>query len=436
MTTLREITVGAAGADVVGTDERAIQIALDALAHRGGGTVRVAPGTYTLRGPVRLRSNVALVGTPGETTFRMGPVVSHRLAADADIGQHSITLVSTVGLQVGSGIVLRDRSKRAGNASMPLTVVDIVDNTLHVHDYIVNDWIAEGGAIVVNYFPLVHGFEVENATVEGLILDAQPDNPEALSFDGEILWGGCIYIRRGANCTVRHVVARNCYGDGIRFGQCRHVLVEHCETHDNKHYGIHPGSHSPNTTVRHCHIHHNGSDGLYLCWGVHHGEFTDNDIHHNGSRIHRNGISIGHKDTDNLIARNHVWENAKHGICFRIKTDANGAHRNVMRENIIENNGSPEAKVPANLAADRRNEVLCAGVHIRGVTHDLIFERNVIRETRPAGRQYQHNAFYLAKDVSRVKLIDNDVSDHPGGKVDDQSGDSSNDLRGIQGAKV
>jgi len=431
MTSFREITVGPANADIVGTDDRAIQTALDTLAHRGGGTVHVAPGTYTLRGPVRLRSNVALVGTPGETTFKLAPVVTHPLAADADIGQHTITPVSTDGLQVGSGIILRDRAKRAGNASMPLTVVDIVDGTLHVDDYIVNDWIAENGAVVVSYFPLVHGFEVENALVEGLILDGQPDNTEAMSFDGQILWGGCIYMRRGVNCTLRNVVARNCYGDGIRFGQSRGILVEHCEAHDNKHYGVHPGSHSPQTTVRHCHIHHNGSDGLYLCWGVHHGEFTDNDIHHNGGRIHRNGISIGHKDTDNLLARNHVHENTKHGVCFRIKTDANGAHRNVLRENLIENNGSPEADVPAALAADPRNEVLMAGVHIRGVTHDLTFERNIIRETRPAGQQYQHNAFYLAADVSRVKLVDNDVSDHPGGKVDDQSGDPSNDLGGV-----
>ncbi len=431
MTALHEITVGPANADVVGTDERAIQIALDTLARRGGGTVLVAPGTYTLRGPVRLRSGVALIGVAGETVFKMAPVVCHRLAVDADIGQHTITPVSTEGLQVGAGIVLRDRGKPGGNATMPLTVVDIADRTLHVDDYIVNDWIAENGAGLVTYFPLVHGFEVTDAVVEDLILDSEPDEAKPLQRAGRVFWGACLYIRRGTDCAVRNVVARNCYGDGIRFGQSRRMLVEHCEAHDNKHYGMHPGSHSPETIIRHCHIHHNGSDGLYLCWGVHHGEFTDNDIHHNGGRIHRNGISIGHKDTDNLIARNHVWENAKHGVCFRIKTEPNGAHRNVLRDNLIENNGSPESDVPAGLAADKRNEVLCAGVHIRGVTHDLTFERNTIRETRPTGRQYQYNAFYLAKDVARVKLIDNTVSDHPGGKVDDQSGDDSNEVEGV-----
>ena len=42
------ITVGPRDADVVGADNRAIQLAIDALSLRGGGTVRVLPGEYTL----------------------------------------------------------------------------------------------------------------------------------------------------------------------------------------------------------------------------------------------------------------------------------------------------------------------------------------------------------------------------------------------------
>ena len=46
------ITVGPADADVVGTTGRAVQIAIDALAHRGGGEVRLnrastPGGTYS-----------------------------------------------------------------------------------------------------------------------------------------------------------------------------------------------------------------------------------------------------------------------------------------------------------------------------------------------------------------------------------------------------
>ncbi len=423
MSTLTEITVGPSGADVIGSDGRAIQIAIDAMAYRGGGVVKVLPGTYTLSGPVRLRSHVALVGDKDKTILVLGPVVCSRLAVDADIGQKQITPIDASPFCEGMGVVMRDNAKPNAMATTPRTITKIEDGVLHLDDWITNDWIADNGAMLVSYFPLLHGFEVEDVTVDGFTLDAAPDSTEGLDeINGALQWGGCMYVRRGQRCTVRNVKAMNCCGDGFRNGQSRYITYENCESAHNTHYGMHPGSHSPYTTARNCHIHHNGSDGLYLCWGVCDGEFTDNDIHHNGGRIHRNGISIGHKDTDNLIARNHVYENAKHGICFRIKTAANGAHRNIVRENVIENNGSAEDKIPAVLAADPRNEVLCAGVHVRGITCDLTFERNVIVESRDEGQRYQHNAFYFDKGVSGVKLIANELSDHPGGAIADDSG--------------
>jgi len=353
MSSLTEITVGPAKADVVGTDNRAIQMAIDALAHRGGGTVRLLPGEYVCSDSVHLRSSVNLVGDGRETVLKVAPLVMSPLKLDADIGQKEITPADASGFREGMGIILFDRAKPNAMPSMPLTVTRVEDGVLHTSDYNVHDINAENGGMVVTYFPLLHGFEIENVEVDGLTLDAAADTTDGL----EKVCGGAVYLRRAMHCTIRNVRATNCLGDGIRFGQCQHVTVQDCEAAHNRNYGIHPGSHSPWTAVRGCEIHHNGSDGLYLCWGVREGFFEDNRIYHNGHRIHRNGLSIGHKDTDNLIARNHIYENAKHGICFRIKTEGNGAHRNILRENIIENNGSPEEKVPAALRAEPRYEV-------------------------------------------------------------------------------
>src|SRR3954453_12498110 len=50
------ITVGPAGADVVGTSAKAIQAAVDYVARLGGGTVKLLPGTYRLRNAVYLQS--------------------------------------------------------------------------------------------------------------------------------------------------------------------------------------------------------------------------------------------------------------------------------------------------------------------------------------------------------------------------------------------
>ena len=51
------ITVGSKEADLVGASDRVIQAAVDYVARRRGGTVRVLPGTYRLRNSIFLQSN-------------------------------------------------------------------------------------------------------------------------------------------------------------------------------------------------------------------------------------------------------------------------------------------------------------------------------------------------------------------------------------------
>jgi hypothetical protein len=56
------VTVGPANADVIGTDNVAIQKAVDRVAAAGGGTVLIKAGTYTLANSVRLASHITLRG--------------------------------------------------------------------------------------------------------------------------------------------------------------------------------------------------------------------------------------------------------------------------------------------------------------------------------------------------------------------------------------
>jgi hypothetical protein len=174
--------------------------------------------------------------------------------------------------------------------------------------------------------------------------------------------------------------------------------------------------------VQRCRIHHNGSDGLYICWGIKGGEFLDNEIYENGLIDYRSGISIGHKDTDCLMARNTIRGNKKYGICFRRKTEGNGAHRAVVRENLIENNGCG----PGELADVKRRiepwESVGCGISVSGVTRDLVFERNRIRETRGPGERWQRHAVMLREGVSGVKLVDNVMEGHEEEAVVDISG--------------
>ena len=98
-----EITVGPAGSGdmIAGETGEHIQYALDTLAQRGGGVVRVRPGEYLLADSIYLKSGVDLVGTAGETVFRREGEVRSALTVDAEFGQMKLT----VGTRSGSARV-------------------------------------------------------------------------------------------------------------------------------------------------------------------------------------------------------------------------------------------------------------------------------------------------------------------------------------------
>jgi hypothetical protein len=118
--------------------------------------------------------------------------------------------------------------------------------------------------------------------------------------------------------------------------------------------------------------------------------FEDNLLEGNG----RFGISIGHKDTDNLLQRNTVRHNGSNGVLFRNESLGMAAHRNRLLNNTIENNG----KQPGT-----------AGIRVRGTTQGLIFEDNTIRDTRDEHQRTQTTGVLLEESVGSVTLDDNRI---------------------------
>lgn len=166
------------------------------------------------------------------------------------------------------------------------------------------------------------------------------------------------------------------------------MKVLDCVSEGNASLGLHPGSGSQRPVVQRCIATKNGTDGLFLCWRVRHGLFEYNTLEANG----RFGISIGHKDSDNLLRRNIVRGNGSNGVFFRNESLGMAAHRNRLEDNIIENNGS---KGPS------------AGIRIRGHTNDLVFKNNTIRDTRPKGSQSQNIGIQIEEHVGKITLKDN-----------------------------
>jgi hypothetical protein len=168
------------------------------------------------------------------------------------------------------------------------------------------------------------------------------------------------------------------------------VTVLACVSEGNTGLGLHPGSGSQRPVVRQCIARNNGEDGLYLCWRVKQGLFEENILEANG----RYGISIGHKDTDNLLRHNQVRGNHEEGIYFRNETEGMAGHRNRLENNLIENNGVKHD---------------AAGIRVRGETSGLVFKNNTIRDTRPAGERKQTVGIRLDEKVGLVTLEGNQV---------------------------
>ena len=385
MKNLPGIRVGQRDADVVGSDHRALQAAVDYVAGLGGGVVEIGEGEYLMRDSLHLRSHVTVRGVPGKTVLRKAAAAVSPLALDGDFGEEQITLADPSGFDVGCGVAVWD--DRAGG--FHTTVARIIGrngNTLALDKPLMADCMVQNKAQAATVFPVISGYDLVQARVENLVIEG---NREA-----NVPLNGCrgagIFLYRGSQTVIQDCAVRNYHGDGISFQQSNDVAVVRCRSENNAALGFHPGSGSQRPVVRQCTARGNGTDGLFLCWRVRHGLFEDNVLEGNG----RFGISIGHKDSDNLLRRNQVRRNKSNGVFFRQESLGMAAHRNRLEDNVIEDNGDAPGT---------------AGVRVRGATNGLVFRGNLIRDTRPPGRQTQTVGFLLEEQVGELTLQDNRI---------------------------
>ncbi len=381
MAELPRVTVGLKNADLVGNDNRALQAAVDYVAGLGGGTVEIGEGEYMMHDSLHLRPNVTVRGVKDKTILRKAAGAVCALAIDGDFGEEQITLEDPNGFAAGCGVAIWD--KNAGG--FHTTVARITGqngNTFSISKLLMADCMVDGGAKAATVFPVVSAYDTEGVRIENLTIEG---NKEA-----NVPLNGCrgagIFLYRAFGTVISGCTVRNYNGDGISFQQSNDVMVTDCVSEDNAALGIHPGSGSQRPTVRNCTARRNGTDGLFLCWRVRHGIFEDNLLEGNGQF----GISIGHKDSDNLLRHNTVRLNKQHGVFFRNESLGMAPHRNRLEENTIENNGGAE-------------------IRIRGEVNDLTFVRNTIRDTRQSGSESPDIGILVEERVGKLDLQDNTI---------------------------
>lgn len=377
------ITVGPEKADLVGTSDRVLQAAVDYIVRFGGGTVKVLPGTYRLRNAVYLQSKVRLIGSGSETVLIKEPSVTTKLAEDSDWFDQEITLADASGFEIGDGVCLRAKNPDTGTDTVvKRTLVARHDNRFKLDRPLRENFWKVGNATVSTLFPILSGENLSDLVIENITLDG--NKAQNGNLDGN--YAGCIFLQDCSRIAIRGVHARNYNGDGISWQICHDVLVENCVSQNHAGLGLHPGSGSQRPIIRNCRL--EGNDiGIFFCWGVKYGLAENNKLI--GNRV---GVSIGHRDTDNLVTGNEILSSRQVGVLFRPERGKDFAgHRNRIENNRIVDSGSTNG----------------VAIDVQGATEAVVLSHNEILETRePAGRI----AVRLGAETKAIQVQSNQIT--------------------------
>ncbi len=383
------ITVGGINADIQDFTNEAIQIAVDALPLEGG-TVMMNPGQFKMSAPVRLRSNIKLIGSGHETILKRIDGFHSRFIVDADFGELRITVEDPTGFKTGMSIqVTNNRYNECWDVTTGV-ITDIIDSILYFDTYLIRDYNCEQNGVVTNAGSCVSAIGIENVHISNFTIDGNKEKNDLL--DG--CNGGGVAILKSQDITVEKVHVQNFNGEGITWQITENITIKNCEINGCTNMGLHPGSGSPKSLIAGNNSHHN-KVGLYICWRVQHSLVKNNQFHHNKEC----GINTGHKDSDVTFDNNHIYENGGNGVCFRNEDSKNSPHRNTFINNIVENNGTENGEY---------------GFSFYGKAMNVILKNNTIRDTKNGS---QKAGIFIDKNTPAIQLENNKISGHSLGKL-------------------
>jgi hypothetical protein len=375
------ITVGPKDARIVGTDDKALQAAVDLVTRWGGGTVQVLPGTYRLRNAVHLTSNIRLVGSGDDSVLVKEPSVRTKLVIDSDWYDQEITVEDGSAFKVGDGVCLQATNP---HTNTPLyikrTLVARSGNRFKLDRALRENLWLMGKSTAVSSFPILTGEHISGIAIENIALDGNKAKNELL--DGN--HAGCVFLQDCRDVVMHRVTARNYNGDGLSWQICHDVRVTDCHSHDHTGLGLHPGSGSQRPLMRGNRL-ENNQIGLFFCWGVRYGLAEKNTIRGNRG----SGISIGHRDTDNIVRDNDVADSGQVGILFRPERgEGFSGDRNLIEGNRVVNSGGEDG----------------IAIDVQGYTSACKLVRNELGETRGSAKR---TGVRLGEHVGAMELAEN-----------------------------
>lgn len=267
------------------------------------------------------------------------------------------------------------------------TVTAIEGNVIFLDRLTKENFWTEKDATAATIFPIITAENVDNVVVEDIVLDGNRDRNEHINGN----FAGAVFIQHCDRWRFRNVTAQNYDGDGFSFQVCDDIQFQNCRAMDNADLGFHPGSGSQRPVFRNCQSRGN-SLGLYFCWSVSDGLVADCILSENRNY----GISIGHRDTDNLIRGCTIERNGQVGILFRNEGgEFRAGSRNRIENCIIRDNGAKEGGI---------------GIDIQGKTQDITV---VNTRFENAADKNQKTAVRIGEEAQRITLRDNTYENCP-----------------------
>jgi hypothetical protein len=383
------LTVGQTEGDLQGSDNKIIQAGIEYLHRLGGGTLEILPGTYLLQNAVHLRPNITLRGSGEKTILKKAASVVTPLVRDSDWFEYGVQVGDSKGFTPGAGIMLRSKTG-PGDWQFEVvkaTITAIHENVLFLDRLTKENFWTEKDATAATVFPLLTAENVDNVVVEDIVLDGNREQNEHINGN----FSGGVFIQYCNRWHFKNVTSQNYNGDGYSFQVCDDIQFQSCRALNNADLGFHPGSGSQRPVFRQCTSKGN-SLGIFFCWSVSDGLAESCTLLENRDY----GISIGHRDTDNVIKDCTIERNGKVGILFRKEAgEFRAGHRNRIENCAIRDNGTKESGV---------------GIDIQGTTRDITIQNTKLENT--AG-QRQGIGIRIAKEAERIMLQDNTFENCP-----------------------
>ena len=377
------LTVGQTEGDLRGTDDKIIQAGIDYLNRLGGGTLRLLPGVYLLQNALYLGSSITFRGSGEDTILKKAPSVETELIHDSDWFEYGASVKDVRGFEPGGGIMLRSSTGPGAwqYDVLQATIMAVQENTVFVDKLLRKNFWTGKQATAATIFPLITADHAHDVRVEDLVLEG--NRGENAHINGN--FAGAVFIQECHRWRFENVIARNYNGDGFSFQVCDDVHFRNCQALNNADLGFHPGSGSQRPVFRNC-VAKGNSLGLFFCWGVSDGLAEDCILSEN----QRYGISIGHRDTDNVIRHCSIERNGQVGILFRTEASTFlSGHRNRIENCLIRDNGSEQGGI---------------GIDIQGTTSNISIVQNRLEND---ASQDQKIAIRISAQAENIKLKDN-----------------------------